>query len=406
MQMSQTPVATVRLFKAAEDRRIAIMTPYPFPIGNVATNRFTTYAKALSAADCDVEIIVLKATEIDGAVLNPALAGVHEGVRYRYMASSTLWNPRDLLIVKAYLYGQGIWLALKYLICAKPSAVILYTEDLVYMFIFGLASRALKIRIFVDKSEYPRFNYKKRLAYRLAYNFALKLFNGFIVMTRELDGFYRTLKRRDATTFLLPMTVDMSRFSNGQRSVIVDQRYVGCVFGTHNRDCILDTIRSFDEFCRSTVEADWLLMLVGDFANLLGREEVLICLDACQSKSRIHFLPSMTAMEMPSFLLNATCLITTPRYFVSGGFPTKLGEYLATGKPVVTTAAGEIPMYLENRVNCLLATPGNVEEIASQLAFVYQSPSVATEIGKRGQAIAASKFSASAYVQGLINFLI
>ena len=34
-----------------------------------------------------------------------------------------------------------------------------------------------------------------------------------------------------------------------------------------------------------------------------------------------------------------------------GGFPTKLGEYLATGNPVVVTKVGEIPNYLIDGVN-------------------------------------------------------
>ena len=40
-----------------------------------------------------------------------------------------------------------------------------------------------------------------------------------------------------------------------------------------------------------------------------------------------------------------------------GGFPTKLGEYLATGKPVCVTKVGEITVYLEDNVSAFLAEP-------------------------------------------------
>ena len=60
---------------------------------------------------------------------------------------------------------------------------------------------------------------------------------------------------------------------------------------------------------------------------------------------------------MPKYLCNAKLLaLARPDSIqAQGGFPTKLGEYLATGRPVVVTKVGEIPDYLEDGVNAFLS---------------------------------------------------
>lgn len=56
-----------------------------------------------------------------------------------------------------------------------------------------------------------------------------------------------------------------------------------------------------------------------------------------------------------------------------GGFPTKLGEYLATGIPVAVTSVGEIPCYLKDEVNAYLAEPGNVKSFANCMKRAFFS---------------------------------
>ncbi len=50
-----------------------------------------------------------------------------------------------------------------------------------------------------------------------------------------------------------------------------------------------------------------------------------------------------------------------------GGFPTKLGEYLATGNPVCATTVGEIPDYLVDGESVYFAVPGSVDSFADAM---------------------------------------
>ena len=384
--------------------KIFILTPNPFPIGNVSTNRFTTYAKFFASKNYDTKVLVLKGTEDPENTINSQREGVFEGVHYEYMAKNTLWNTRTLLIKKAYLYLAGIKNAIKCLLLDRPSTVIIYTNDLFYMAIFGFLRNIIKYHYIIDKSEYPVVHRRKNSIYKLIYLKTFKLFDGILVMTNELMKYYSTIKSKNAGIFLLPMSVDLSRFTNAKRMPDT-QPYFGCVFGTHNRDCISDTIKAFYIFCDKSKNNDVRLKLVGDIKNLINNHEVLEEIKKSEFQSRIDFLGTISPKEIPIFLINAIGLITTPREYISGGFPTKLGEYLASGNPVIATTAGEVSSYLVNFRNCFLAKPGDVENIAELMLTICSSPELAHDIGEAGKILANQVFTVECYDKKLMEFI-
>lgn len=386
---------------------VYILTPNPFPQGNVATNRFTTYAKALAYSDCRVKIFVLKGTEDPQNILNFARVGIHEGIEFEYMANSTLWDTKKSIIVKGILYLKGLLLAIWEIFKERPNCTILYTNDIVYMIAFALISRSLKINIFIDKSEYPIVLRKsggvRSSIYRHIYIKSFELFNGIVVITRELARYYSRILKTANSIFLLPMTVDMDRFPVTEEVDVAP--YFCCVFGVHNRDCILDTIIAFDSFTQLTSDKSLSLMLIGDFDNLKNGEKVREYLNASSIASRIVFTGRISSEDVIQYLIRATALITTPRAYESGGFPTKLGEYLASGRPVIATEVGEVPDFLTNLKDCLLVKPGDIEGIAKNMLFISTNPAAASEIGRRGRELAHGYFNAKKYIQKFKDFL-
>lgn len=77
------------------------------------------------------------------------------------------------------------------------------------------------------------------------------------------------------------------------------------------------------------------------------------------------------------------------------GFPTKLGEYLATGKPVVVTRVGEIPEYLEDQVNAFIANPGDAGNFALKMKQVMLNYDKALNIGHAGRQLAHTTFNST-----------
>lgn len=80
------------------------------------------------------------------------------------------------------------------------------------------------------------------------------------------------------------------------------------------------------------------------------------------------------------------------------GFPTKLGEYLATGRPVVVTDTGEIGRYLKDGENAYIVRIdecSNVqmeERVAKKILEVMEDPERAERIGAAGKEVAKRCF--------------
>jgi glycosyltransferase involved in cell wall biosynthesis len=69
-------------------------------------------------------------------------------------------------------------------------------------------------------------------------------------------------------------------------------------------------------------------------------------------------------------------------------FPTKIGEYLAAARPVVTTHVGELDRYLEDGETAYLSKPGDAAAYAAQIVAALDDPERAATIGQAGRRIA------------------
>jgi len=91
------------------------------------------------------------------------------------------------------------------------------------------------------------------------------------------------------------------------------------------------------------------------------------------------------------------------RDYSRAGFPTKLGEYLATGKPVVTTATGDIPLYLGDRHSAYLVDDSTSSSFAEKTIQAITDSS-AKEIGLIGAKVAQKHFSIQASAERIVSF--
>ena len=87
------------------------------------------------------------------------------------------------------------------------------------------------------------------------------------------------------------------------------------------------------------------------------------------------------------------------------GFPTKLGEYLLTGNPVVVTRVGELDNFLVDRESCLFANPNSAEDFADKLLWLLAHPDEGKQIGKKGKRVAELNFNSRIEAQKIIRVL-
>lgn len=385
------------------DLRFGLVTLNPFPIGNVSTVRYSSYCKAIAKTGAFAKVYIVAPSKT--AAPNKNISGLEYGVLYEYVCKKISWEEDPSFFKKFFYYIFGLFRTALQLRRDKVNCVLLYSSDVVSYVFFWLYSFFYPFCLVTDKSEYP-YGYASMGRFgQFFQRLKLKVFDGFVVMTNELVGFYQSVKARNADVFYLPMTVDAVRFENLSKQVSADP-YFACAFGVHNRDGLLDTVKAYKLYREKIGAEASRLWLIGDFKNLINKHVVAEYIADEKLAEDVLIKGVLPFKEMPQTLVNAECLITTAREYVSGGFPTKIGEYLLSGTPVVATSAGEISMYLHDREQAFISKPGDVEGISNSLVFVHRNKALASSVADKGRRLALSVFNADSYSDSLVKFFV
>jgi glycosyltransferase involved in cell wall biosynthesis len=82
-------------------------------------------------------------------------------------------------------------------------------------------------------------------------------------------------------------------------------------------------------------------------------------------------------------------------------FPTKIGEYLAAARPIVTSAVGEVPRYFEDGVNAVVCEAGDAGGYGRAIVGLLDDPQTAARIGDAGRRLAESRFHYALHAEAL-----
>jgi glycosyltransferase involved in cell wall biosynthesis len=90
--------------------------------------------------------------------------------------------------------------------------------------------------------------------------------------------------------------------------------------------------------------------------------------------------------------------------FANAGFPFKLGEYLATGNPVISTKVSDVETYL-TAVDAYLIDPNSPQQITRSLKEIVANPEEARKIGLNGLKKCKKYFSSETNGKVLFDLL-
>lgn len=109
--------------------------------------------------------------------------------------------------------------------------------------------------------------------------------------------------------------------------------------------------------------------------------------------------------EMPNLLSNAEMLLLTRPNNKQAhyGFPTKLGEYLLSKRPVVVSRVGDIDAFLIDGLNAILVQPDDVAEIANKMIWISNNPLESNKLGIKGHECAISNFNNVTEVKKILH---
>ena len=102
---------------------------------------------------------------------------------------------------------------------------------------------------------------------------------------------------------------------------------------------------------------------------------------------RVYFPGVAPSLEMPLFFRAADVLVApkTSSVLNRAGFPVKLIEYLSSGRPVVASAVGDIPLAVDDGVEALLVPPENPAALADAINSLLDDPARAAALAEAGR---------------------
>jgi glycosyltransferase involved in cell wall biosynthesis len=81
--------------------------------------------------------------------------------------------------------------------------------------------------------------------------------------------------------------------------------------------------------------------------------------------------------------------------------PMSVIEAMAAGLPVISTTVGGIPELIEDGVDGLLYTPGDVETLAEKISFLLEDKDARIRIGKKAREKAVREMDFRQYAEKL-----
>lgn len=117
--------------------------------------------------------------------------------------------------------------------------------------------------------------------------------------------------------------------------------------------------------------------------------------------------PPVTPVDVPSILAHADTLLLPRSHgeFSMAGFPNKLGEYLASGRPVVVTGVGDVPRYLTHGGEALIVAPDDIAAFAESVVTLLEDPVVGNRLGAAGRAYAETNLRADSVAARVVDFV-
>jgi glycosyltransferase involved in cell wall biosynthesis len=256
--------------------------------------------------------------------------------------------------------------------------------------------KKIGLKIFHERTEYPFVVSEKTILGKtdlyIYLNYVIKKFDGIYVINNALKKYFIKKTNNKIPITIVNMLVDPERFNcNGQslnKEKIIS--YCGTLDG--DKDGVPILIESFSLITHEFPNVK--LQLIGSLNNKLTAEKIQSQIERLNIKDKVIATGAVKRNQMSELLCNSyiLALARPANKQAEGGFPTKLGEYLATGNLVVVTNVGEIELFFKDKQNAYISEPNSAEKFSQKLreALLNNNPQ---QIGNEGKKLVYNEFN-------------
>jgi len=346
-----------------------------YPVGVAFTKRVQHLLYYLFSQKIEINVISFRSK-----LPQPAEKGLDNGIPYVNIGIGLDFKLLDIHKIIAY-FVKGFYLILKNK--KRDCKNIVYSSGAINIenFLFVFWARLLGYKLIFDIMEdYSFFEDQVKTLSRFK-AWTIKQLDtvtyrwsaGIIVISTHLMKKY--LKRNNKLIVLIPVTAKQNFNANkGKFNTPLQVIYAGSF---DFKDGVNDIIEGFNSF--NSIYQNAQLILTGK------SNQQVIYQEKYKSCTNIIFKGHVPEDEFYELLKNADvmCMCRTNSGFANAGFPFKLGEYLATGNPVISTKASDVENYLTPD-DAYLIEPNCTQQICGALTEIVNNPEEARRIGLNG----------------------
>jgi glycosyltransferase involved in cell wall biosynthesis len=377
-----------------------------YPEGMAMSNRLHLYAKGLLANGVQVDVVI-------PSNKRSYTSGFYEGIKF-----STIKNP---IIFQNYFLCQinSVFAAFYY---AKYCFYLAKNYDVFLIPGFGWFSALLMIvsthmggsRIVMEVNENPyapeggRLDpvWIRRIRRQLMLYLPFQFTDGFIVISESLEKLIKNYKKKNARIIKIPIIIDKSSETLSGSKIIEFPFILHAGALSETKDGVIAVFEAFSKACKQLkVPLRFILTIKVMQPGLLQKIESIINTNGL--KDRVIFKGQLSKKELDDLRNSCTlAIINKPSNWQNDyNFPTKLGELMLAGIPVIASSTGEMGKYLMDNETAFIVPANDIDAIAEKILFIVNNPDIATRVGQNGKNFALKKFNFLSYSNELAAFL-
>ena len=367
-----------------------------YPVGMAGTKRIQHLLDFLTLKGVQITVIAFRSN-----IPQPSIRGRHNTIQYLNVGLGLKMTFSQIhLVVLYYLRG------LKEIRKSKRRGYtnIIYNAGGIsienFLLIFWSRILGFKLLLAIEE-DYSFFTDNIKLISKFKFWTIKRLdflncrwANEIIVISIYLRDKYLRMKSSNVT--LIPIT---ARININKDKITFNSPLRVVYAGTFaDKDGVKDIIEGFLAFNKSYGNAR--LILTGKSSQ----QEIYT--EQYRNENSIQFKGFMEDHDFYSLLRDSDvlCMCRNESGFANAGFPFKLGEYLATGNPVICTKVSDVGCYLSDD-DCYLIDPGCPEQICESLVRIVKDPVGARNKGLKGLEKCSRYFSPEVNGMLLLNVL-
>ncbi|TYR36842.1 glycosyltransferase family 4 protein [Sphingobacterium phlebotomi] len=329
--------------------------------------------------------------------------GTIEGISYFY--STFLYSKTKSKIFNKLIQIFGVCVEKLYLIYKPTDVAIISSRNFwaisIYALIFKIKRTKTLLTHVEDVSSVGKKSVGKKWNDYLFNHYAFRLVDGALPISEYLKNKISNFAP-ETLQLKLPVMVDYNSFKLKE---IRDEFTVGISFnyflycGSVSYKEVLNFI--VDSF--KAVGSSYKLVLI-----LNGQPEKLkIIRNELKEYKNIIIYSEISFQHLIYLYNNAKGLLIPLRETVQdkARFPHKIGEYTASGNPIITNNWGEVKNLFTNKVNAFVCERYDVELFTAAMRFIIDNPKESKSIGLNGEKMAKDVFNYPNYVEPLSNLI-